>query len=185
MSVRKRNTQTGLSDNTNNTFLEREAAQEAKNDWRQKSRSEKLRLAKAEHRRRKAGRRLLGIKWTPQVLFITFVGLASIVALVYLLSHSSAQKLPVKPVGGGFKIREKKRNPLEKINGKLNDDLPPAPRKAKPVKEVEEEEEYEDDDEETATENDDVTETDDDVPVVTMDPDSGFTMEEIQRQLGL
>ena len=87
--LRKR--QQPLLDDPDDTYLARAAAEEAKHDWHMKPRAEKVRLARAEMRRRKGRRQVLGITWTKEVILITIIGFVALVTLLYLLTHGQVQ----------------------------------------------------------------------------------------------
>lgn len=70
------------------------AAEEAKDDWKNKSKIEKQRLARIEMRRRKQARRgILSRKfWSLEMAAIFLVSCTAIVVLLFLLNHRSSRR---------------------------------------------------------------------------------------------
>lgn len=93
--LRRRTTTEDLipqAESSDNTYLARLAKEEALDDWRNKSRHEKLRLARIEMRRRKSEREggLWSKKiWSKELLFLSALAFLTLLALLYLLHHRS------------------------------------------------------------------------------------------------
>lgn len=94
--IRRRTTQDVLprSESSDNAYLARLAQEEARDDWRNKPRHEKVRLARIEMRRRKSEKEgILSRKfWTRDLFLLVAISVCSLLVLLYLLGHRSSRR---------------------------------------------------------------------------------------------